>query len=321
MFIRALILASAIAVLAPAGAWPQSAPTYCDTLASFPYDPERTAPGIAYERIKPSAVNACADAVAEFPKSGRLWFQYGRALERTGMVRQAVEAYRTARRLGHPGGANNLGELHRQGKGGSRDAAQAETYFREAAAAGYPEGAYNLATLLIKSGAFDRDEVGRLVGIATQAGYPGSSSLLLGSNANDAFVSYSRSEASVSTPQQGSPLRRALLDALRPHVEEKLDAPIEFLVKEIKVSGDWAFAQIVPQRPGGAPIRVLETPMARFHELMGDDVHTEAVLHREGGAWRVEAFEIGSTDVWYTDWCDRLPKAMFRIGNEPGICD
>jgi hypothetical protein len=95
---------------------------------------------------------------------------------------------------------------------------------------------------------------------------------------------------------------------------------VEFVVREIKVSGDWAFSQVTPQRPDGNPIRVLDTPMARFHELIGDDVHTEAVLHRTGGHWRVEDFYVGSTDVWYTDWCERLPEAMFRVGNAPGAC-
>jgi hypothetical protein len=124
----------------------------------------------------------------------------------------------------------------------------------------------------------------------------------------------------VVSPQKGSHLRKEILDAVRPGVERKLNAPIEFKVDDLKVSGDWAFARLTPQRPGGAAIDVARTPMGKLEII--DGVHTEAVLRLVGGAWRVQALEVGATDVWYTDWCGRLPKAMFRIGNEPtGTCD
>lgn len=115
-------------------------------------------------------------------------------------------------------------------------------------------------------------------------------------------------------------MRKEILDALRPSVERKLNAPIEFKVDDLKVSGDWAFVRVTPQRPGGNAIDVSKTPMGKLEIF--DGVHTEAVLRRVGGSWRVQETETGATDVWYTEWCDRLPKAMFRNGNEAtGACD
>jgi len=124
----------------------------------------------------------------------------------------------------------------------------------------------------------------------------------------------------IQSPQKGSPLRKEILDALRPGVERKLNAPIEFKVDDLKVSGDWAFVRVTPQRPGGVEIDVSKTPAGKRE--INDGVHTEAVLRRVGGTWRVQEYEVGATDVWYTEWCNRLPKAMFRSGSEQtGTCD
>jgi hypothetical protein len=318
MFARSLMFAITVATLLsfPVGA--QSGRSPCDDLAAFPHDPERVARGVPFDQIRVrDAARACENAVEDFPASGRLWFQYGRVLERGGQIAEAVNAYFIARRLGHAGGANNLGELHRQGKGLPRDLSKAEAYFREAADAGYPEGAYNLAATLLKTGSFDRTEVERLSALAINAGYPGAQKLYAALGGRPPSVG----QEAVFRPEPGSPLRRELMNTLRPMIEEKLYAPIEFRVNELKVSGEWAFAQVMPQRPGGTPVRVRDTPMADMHELIGDDVHTEAILRRVRGSWRVVDYYVGSTDVWYMDWCDRLPKEIFGIGNEPGVCE
>ncbi|MBD2745827.1 sel1 repeat family protein [Microvirga sp. BT688] len=318
MFIRKCFFAISVLALTLGQACAQSGRTPCDDLATFPFDPERIAAGVPYDRIRAGeAVRACANAVEDFPATGRLWFQYGRSLERANRISEAVDAYHRARREGHAGGANNLGELHRQGKGLARDQSRAAEYFREAAEAGYPEAAYNLASLLIKSGSYNRKEVEELLGVASNAGYPGTQALYGSLGARRPQTRYD----AVFRPEHGTVLRREILDALRPVVEGKLYAPIEFRVTELKVAGDWAFAQVVPQRPGGTPIRVLDTPMAEFHKFMGDDVHTEAVLRRVRGLWRVVDYWVGSTDVWFTDWCDRLPKEIFRVGSQSGSCD
>jgi len=321
MNFRSIILSTLVAILLPGTAMAQGARTQCDDAAAFPYDPERAAEGVPYERINAAeAINACAAATKARPGSGRIWFQYGRALERGGALKPAIEAYRTARDLGHPGGSNNLGELHRDGKGMPRDPERAMFYFREAAQAGYPEAAHNLALLLSKAGYVDKPEIGRLVSLAASHGYPISRNLRQFAD-RSADREPPVTSASVQSPPQGSPLRREILEAVRPYVEAKLNAPIEFRVLDLKVSGDWAFTKLMPQRPGGAAIDIGTTPMGKLDQDFVDGVHTEAVLRRVGGIWRIQEAGIGTTDVWYAEWCDRLPKALFRTGDEPGTCD
>ncbi|WP_406854634.1 hypothetical protein ABEG18_19085 [Alsobacter sp. KACC 23698] len=290
--------------------------TRCDTLAAFPFDPQRVTQGVTYERIPDQAIKACEDAAGRFPTSGRVWFQLGRVLERVGRVRDAIDAYRKAMTLGHPGGANNLGELHRQGKGLTRDPAAARRFFALAAEQSYPEGAFNLANALLAEPGYEYAEVVRLLGIAAEVDYPGSRRKL---------AAMARAPASppgdAYSVSPGTPLRAELMNALRPSVEVELNPPIEFRAYEIKVAGDWAFMQVMPQRPGGQPVRVLETPRASHYKIIGNNVHTEAVLHRTAGIWRVEEAAVGSTDVWFLPWCDRLPKALFRRGVEKSACD
>ena len=60
--------------------------------------------------------------------------------------------------------------------------------------------------------------------------------------------------AQATTPPRGSPLRAAILDGLRPMVEAEVGSPVEFVVIDLRVIGEWAFAYVTPQRPGGGEI-------------------------------------------------------------------
>ena len=57
--------------------------------------------------------------------------------------------------------------------------------------------------------------------------------------------------AQVEQPAAGSPQRAAILDALRGQTVGELGGPIEFMVNDIRVLGEWAFVEVHPQRPGG----------------------------------------------------------------------
>lgn len=111
---------------------------------------------------------------------------------------------------------------------------------------------------------------------------------------------------SFHTPPPGSAERRALLDAVRPHIEGELGAPVEFVVHQLRVGGGWAFVQATPQRPGG---RAIPQP----HSDM-DGVHTEAVLRRDGDDWIVVGWAVGSTDVWYLEYCGHVPRGLLGFG-------
>ena len=59
--------------------------------------------------------------------------------------------------------------------------------------------------------------------------------------------------AAQMTPPRGSPLRAQLMDTLRPTVMAEIGGPIEFVVTYLRVMGQWAYAYVRPQRPGGIP--------------------------------------------------------------------
>ncbi|HEX7072631.1 MAG TPA: hypothetical protein VF226_01180 [Hyphomicrobiaceae bacterium] len=110
-------------------------------------------------------------------------------------------------------------------------------------------------------------------------------------------------------PARGSKERRAIMDAMRPVIEAKLDSPIEFVVHDLRVLGTWAFARVIPQRPGGGRIDLQRTMLRDFAEHL-DGVRTEAILQRRNGRWYTVDHAIGATDVWFLAWCDRLPRGL-----------
>ena len=126
----------------------QAQPSACHALAASPADPSRKGAGLPYAKIDgASASAACQLAVKQAPKDGQLWFQYGRALEKSNRVAEAFVAYQTGSDLGNAGADNNLGELYRDGKGVARDPYMAEIYFHNASVNGFDEATQNLNAL------------------------------------------------------------------------------------------------------------------------------------------------------------------------------
>jgi len=123
----------------------------CDRLATSPMDIERNNPGVSFNSINaPLAIVACKQAIDINANSGRLWFQYGRSLEKGNLLPDAVIAYQRAGNLNHAAALNNLGELYRDGKGFQRDLNKARDYFSRSAALGSPEGQQNFSRLNIQ---------------------------------------------------------------------------------------------------------------------------------------------------------------------------
>jgi hypothetical protein len=104
-------------------------------------------------------------------------------------------------------------------------------------------------------------------------------------------------------PARGTATRAALMDALRPHVEWALGAPVEFLVWDLRQSGDIAFASLMAQRPGGGAIDIATTPAAMRGELdpqVGDGATVQALYRLSGDTWVAVHWAISATDVWYS---------------------
>ncbi|MEM7720239.1 MAG: hypothetical protein AAF222_13650 [Pseudomonadota bacterium] len=102
-------------------------------------------------------------------------------------------------------------------------------------------------------------------------------------------------------PPRGSQLRGDILGAIRTVAAMELNPPLEFIVNDLRHEGDIAFGTLQPQRPGGAPIAWDSTAIAERGEpeewYDGTTIH--AFLRRVDGAWYVDDFSIGATDVWW----------------------
>ncbi|PIE12620.1 MAG: hypothetical protein CSA70_08940 [Rhodobacterales bacterium] len=107
-----------------------------------------------------------------------------------------------------------------------------------------------------------------------------------------------------ATPKRGSATRKGLMDALRPHAEWQLGAPVEFVVHDLRVSGSVGFAAVHAQRPGGKEIDIARTPGARRGYLdpeFMDGTSLQALYRKVGATWVAVHWAIGATDVWYAD--------------------
>ena len=120
----------------------------CDLLASSPLDPQKQSAGVSYRKLDHvAAVPACKIAITENKQAPRLWFQYGRALEKENKLPDAIIAYQEAAKLGSGAAHNNMGELYRDGKGFEVNLKMAEDFFKKASDLNSIEGKDNLLKL------------------------------------------------------------------------------------------------------------------------------------------------------------------------------
>jgi len=115
------------------------------------------------------------------------------------------------------------------------------------------------------------------------------------------------SAAPVSAQVQGAE-RRAILDAMRPTIEQRLRGPVEFVVRRIAVRSGWALVIADPQRPGGGRIDGRRI-FGEDYQYM-DGLTVNAVLRLSQGRWRLVDHAIGPTDVWYCDPALGAPRAL-----------
>lgn len=106
-------------------------------------------------------------------------------------------------------------------------------------------------------------------------------------------------------PPAGSPLRKAVLDAMRPYTERDLGPPIQYVIKGMNVEGNIAFVSATPQRLNGQKIDWRRFPFHRTMQAGGMSDEVAALLRFENGVWRVKEYEFGFTDVVWMDWPTR----------------
>lgn len=106
----------------------------------------------------------------------------------------------------------------------------------------------------------------------------------------------------------GSAQRRAILEAMRPAIENRLGPNIEFRISSIRVSNGWALVIAEPQRRGGGridPSRYFAPDQLEFM----DGLTVNAVLRFRPRGWTLVDHAIGPTDVWYCGVAG-LPRAI-----------
>jgi hypothetical protein len=113
--------------------------------------------------------------------------------------------------------------------------------------------------------------------------------------------------AQATTPPRGSPLRAAILDGLRPMVEAEVGRPVEFIVLDLRVIGEWAFAYVTPQRPGGGAIPYVYTRYQAAVDAGAFDDQVAALLRETPAGWLVYEYSLGATDVPWVEWRDYYP--------------
>ena len=123
-----------------------------------------------------------------------------------------------------------------------------------------------------------------------------------------------QAQTRVETPKPGTPLRKAILDALRVPVQEDLGQPVQFKVDVLRVQNAWAFVRGVPQRKDGSAIDYSRTGYQITIDEGAFDDGFCALLQKQNGTWTVVVYSIGSTDVVWDTWADdfHAPRAIFE---------
>jgi hypothetical protein len=115
-------------------------------------------------------------------------------------------------------------------------------------------------------------------------------------------------------PAKGSAERAAIMDTLRPAVEAEMRGPVEFVVTTIRVTPNWAFVQVEPQRPGGGVIDPEQTGFAGDTDMM-DGLTVYGLMGFQAGRWNLIDHMVGPTDVGYAGWQQRygVPAALLGL--------
>jgi predicted sugar kinase len=110
-----------------------------------------------------------------------------------------------------------------------------------------------------------------------------------------------------------NPLRKVLLDALRPVIEKDLGQKVKFAVKILNVQGDWAFYGGTALQPSGKMVDLKTTHYRKDEFSDGPSVY--ALLHKKMGRWKVTKFVVGPTDVAWDSWDDEFgaPRSVMGL--------
>lgn len=122
----------------------------CDELATDPEGAKTGQPahGLKVDDIKVSdALNACSEAVNQFPEIDRFHYQLGRAFFAARNYSSALLSYKRAFELGNIPALYALGEMYEKGTGVDKDPARARFYYETASEMNFPPAILSLGIL------------------------------------------------------------------------------------------------------------------------------------------------------------------------------
>jgi TPR repeat protein len=133
--------------------------TDCDTYASNEVDPNHKGAGLRLNKINAGlAVPACEAAVRQYPRSGRLITQLGRAYQRAGKFEAAMAQYHSAADRGYAPAEYDLGGMYERGLGVSQDYSQAMVWYRKAAASENAAAENNIGAMFAAGKGVPKDD-------------------------------------------------------------------------------------------------------------------------------------------------------------------
>jgi TPR repeat protein len=162
------------------------------------------------------AVQVCDAAVREDPQNGRFHYQLGKALEQSGRLEEAVDAYTDAASLGHLRADNALGQIAARQPGQEQ---AGMTYFRRCADQGDPICVQSLGILQLKLAdtSAEYDEAYQLLSYAIDFGLPEAMRALADHFDNPATPDHDPERAAVFSREAAA--REAEIGRVRPQRE------------------------------------------------------------------------------------------------------
>ena len=110
----------------------------CDELAAHPWDFQHIGPALKFSSINANqAIDACKDAVNEYPKTPRFLFQLGRAYDANKQYHDAFKYYQQAAEYNYVAAQYHIGAMHFHGRSVSPDHVEAFKWVRKAAVQGH----------------------------------------------------------------------------------------------------------------------------------------------------------------------------------------
>jgi hypothetical protein len=122
----------------------------------------------------------------------------------------------------------------------------------------------------------------------------------------------------VTEVKPGTPLRKTLLDALRPRIEKAFRQKVKFEVRRLRTDGEWAFLDGMALQPNGKPIDLAKTPFKDEMDAM-DGPTVFVLMRKKSGRWSVITEAIGPTDLAWSDWDARFGVPRAVLGKNPKV--